>query len=347
VRITVHAVRRSLYLITLGSWLTSPLALALAQFAGFSNSKQVLAYLFILAIQAPFLILLNESLAPALMRRKQDNITSLIPIVAILLSLFVTTIVSLTQIKVLNFSMQQAIISAFVAVISALISYFSSHHVLKHISLINKGLISITKLTLIGALPSTVVLGVFSIYALIKDSFFNSQLELLIPALLLPNILHYTLSKKIFNNTLVDVTDGNSVALPLFNRGLLIIFFACVALPFNVTWGNALREEIGAIGSMGWIILITNMLFSIALVLSKSKFIENGYLGKEGISKINSKKNIFIFIILVLLAFFNDNIFSRIALLLISFAITIILVTQCRSIIYKAYFLTNYEREFL
>lgn len=343
----MHAVRRSLYLITLGSWLTSPLALALAHFAGFSNSKQVLAYLFILAILAPFLILLNESLAPTLMRRKQDNITSLIPILAILLSLFTTTIVSLTQIKVLNFSMQQAIISAFVAVVSALISYFGSHHILRHVSFIDKELISTTKLMLIGALPSTVVLGVFSIYALIKDSFFNSPLELLIPALLLPNILQYTFSKKIFINTLVIEVDNNSVALPLFNRGLLTILFACVALPFNVTWSNGLREEIGAIGSMGWIILITNMLFSISLVLSKSKFIENDHLGKGKINKINSKKNISIFIILAFLVFFNDSILSRIALLLMSFAITIMLVAQCRSIIYKVYFLTNHEREFV
>jgi hypothetical protein len=327
----MHNIRRSLYLITFGSWLASPLALGLAHIEGFSNSKQVLIYFFAIAIQAPYLIILNDSLAPVLLNENNNKSIKLILIASILISLFTASFYSFYHINVLKLTLMQSALSGILLVTSAFISFLSSSLVLKSISTTNSAIVSPLVLTFLGALPSVIVFIVFLFYALFTTSFSDSYLDLLLPGLILPNVVHFIVSRRILKN-LPSTTNINSSIIIYDYKKIFFIFIAFIALPININWSNDLREDIGSKGSMGWILLATNMLFTFTLVYLKSDFLmtrKNFNRKSLNINKIFLLISVLILCALVALLF-DLSLIKNIILLFLSFCTTILIVVQLR-----------------
>jgi hypothetical protein len=325
-------VRRSLYLITLGSWLAAPFALGVAHVYGFVNSPQVVVYLLLISTQAPFLIILNESLAPAFVKIHLCKLSRFALLSTICLSLFISCFISLSQLSIIFLTSFEVLFSSFLSVCAALISYKSSLRIVKGITRDHDFSSRYLILFFLGSLPSFVVFVVFLIFALFRDVFSDYFLFFLVPSLLLPNLLHFMIGSFIFSDSFSNVGD-NLVGSRLSLRSYLVVIIICVLLPFNIAWGNDLRVYIGSFGSVPWILLFTNMLFTSILVVSKVKFLES--IGSESIKLSFDFLMILSFLLLFFLSFYIKFLgfilpYSFL-LLILSFLITIFAVNLCRA----------------
>lgn len=326
--------------ITFSSWIVSPLALLVAQTQGFIDSKEVIIFLFTIATQAPFLVLLNEAVAPVVAKKNTNMRARLLPVILISAALFSTLIYSLNRIDAIKMKLQDGLVVSAAAALGAMISYASTTHLLKQILSHSGEGMSKKKLFVAGMMPGAITLVVFAIYAIIYQTYSLSPIFLTLMAILLPSVAHFIFTSLCASGGLSYHQEQLSDANILQKYKVLgACFLACLFLPCVVYWSNSVREKIAIGGGASWLILLTNLLFSAMLLMTKINFLSTN--GVDAKSLKNKKCTTFLIsgllvLLLIYLAALNLKldvrtwIFQLVSLAL-SYFLTLVAIVKLRN----------------
>jgi len=308
-----------LLILALLSWIVAPLPVLIAHLNGFDAGKDVLTFLFATSSQIPFVVVLNEAMAPLLVksRIKEPRQRYLQLLIAALQ--FGAVTLSLVQPATVGLSLLHASIVGAASVVGAAISMKSSTRVLRVIVSAPSSKRLSLALAVSGACPGITVVVVFLVYAATgaQATALQELPVITVAALILPNALHLGMSYVLFPDV-AAVTRAPAVR-PLDLRSLFSAL-TCISLLLPLTYvANNVKAAVSTLGSPAWILLGVNLLFTLILLFSKAIYLRSDH------RHVNARPlalgGLYCIASLAAVAATGDWVASRIALDLVSLAL--------------------------
>lgn len=157
----ISIIHSRIFILAFSSWLSVPLAVLFAEFNHFHDSPQVLIYLYATNIQLPFLLLLNDVLAPTFTLRRVRSVQQFILITVTVVCLFLSMYASLLSIKFVSLSYLEVLFMSFASVAGCLLSFFGVLFIYRKISQEKVSYLDNAGVFVAGMTPGAVVLIIF------------------------------------------------------------------------------------------------------------------------------------------------------------------------------------------
>jgi hypothetical protein len=257
----IRSVRTKLFSGLLSSWLTSPIAILIAQLFGFANEPHVLIALLCLSAMVPMQLLCNEAMAPAY--AKANTVPAFSAWACILLIQAISSLVFLIGLKQLSLDLPS--VTALTACIAAS-TFLSTLTSFRLIQGLLSGIISHKIIIQVSILPNLAILLIFTVSALL--GIIHPMLYALVYLIvLLPAILQYRFIRRSLPT--------NAMPASVSHWPSAIFFLACITICIATYVSNSLRVSfINFIPNYaGLLLVVINVLASACMTFTKTSFL--------------------------------------------------------------------------